>query len=400
MASEWVEKSLDELCSLITDGKHGDSIDKSNSGFYFLSVKDIYDNRLVYDNARQIAEKDFNETHRRTNLEPGDILFTNTGTIGRMAIASDDPRTTRTTFQKSVAILKPKRDLIQSEFLYYLLKFDNAKLSGLAAGTTQQNLLIRDLKTFSVQVPPLREQHGIVHILGTLDDKIELNRRMNKMLEEIAQAIFKSWFVDFDQNNTVIDLDDGIVGDLVSISRDSIAPGEFPEEIFDHYSIPAYDEGRKPKPEKGNTIKSNKFIVKPDSVLISKLNPRIPRIWLPDLRGKSRSICSTEFLVMEPKKGVTQEFLFCFFSNKEFFRNFATMVTGTSGSHQRVKPEGLLAMSTVIPPRELINDFTKIIAPLFKRIKNNIAESSTLAALRNVLLPKLMSGEVRVHNLN
>jgi type I restriction enzyme S subunit len=90
-------------------------------------------------NARQITEADFLETHRRTNLEPGDILFTNTGTIGRMAIASDDPRTRRTTFQKSVAILKPKRQLVEPRFLYYTLKFDNGRLSELAAGTTQKN---------------------------------------------------------------------------------------------------------------------------------------------------------------------------------------------------------------------------------------------------------------------
>ena len=194
---EWSQFTLSELCSLITDGKHGDCQEQPHSGFYFLSVKDILGNRLVYENARQITEKDFSETNRRTNLQPGDILFTNTGTIGRIAIAGDDPRTYQTTFQKSVAILKARRDLIEPDFLYYLLHFENARLSEFAAGTTQQNLLLKDIRTFAVKVPPLPEQRAIAHILGTLDGKIELNRQMNQTLEEMVRAIYKDWFVDF-----------------------------------------------------------------------------------------------------------------------------------------------------------------------------------------------------------
>ncbi|MGH8772560.1 MAG: restriction endonuclease subunit S, partial [Burkholderiales bacterium] len=198
MAGEWQQFTLGELCSLITDGKHGDCENEFGSGYFFLSVKDVFDNRLVYENARQITEHDFLETHRRTNLEPGDVLFTNTGTIGRMAIAPDDLRTRRTTFQKSVAILKPRRNLVEPHFLYYTLKFDNGRLSEFAAGTTQKNLLLKDLRSFEVRVPKLSEQRAIAHILGTLDDKIELNRRMNETLEAMARALFKSWFVDFD----------------------------------------------------------------------------------------------------------------------------------------------------------------------------------------------------------
>src|SRR5437868_11283724 len=140
MVDDWNESTLNELCSLITDGKHGDCENQPNSGYFFLSVKDVIDNSLRYDDARQITERDFAETHRRTNLEPGDVLFTNTGTIGRMAIAPDDPKTYRTTFQKSVAILKPIKEAIQSRFLYYSLKAKNADLSSFAAGTTQVNL--------------------------------------------------------------------------------------------------------------------------------------------------------------------------------------------------------------------------------------------------------------------
>ena len=171
MMDEWQHLTLGEICSLITDGKHGNCTNEANSGYFFLSVKDVFDNRLVYDNARQIKEEDFLETHRRTNLESGDILFTNTGTIGRMAIVPEDPRTKRTTFQKSVAILKPKRNLVIPHYLYYTLKFNNKRLSELAEGTTQKNLLLKDFRTFDVKIPPLPKQLTITHILRTLDYK-------------------------------------------------------------------------------------------------------------------------------------------------------------------------------------------------------------------------------------
>ena len=197
MASSWPRLTLHSICNLITDGKHGDCVNQPDSGFFFLSVKDVVGGRLQYDGARQITEADFQETHRRTNLEPGDVLYTNTGTIGRMAIAPDDPRTYRTTFQKSVAILKAKREVVDPRFLYYALQDENAVLSELASGTTQKNLLIKDFKSFKVAVPTLNEQRRITDILGALDDKIDLNRQMNETLETMARAIFKDWFVDF-----------------------------------------------------------------------------------------------------------------------------------------------------------------------------------------------------------
>jgi type I restriction enzyme S subunit len=207
-------------------------------------------------------------------------------------------------------------------------------------------------------VPPLSEQDAIASMLGSLDDKIELNRRMNETLEALAQSLFKSWFVDATQSALPKGWREGKVSNLATLSRDGLNPGEFPDETFDHYSLPAFDEGRTPKPERGDTIMSNKFIVPPDCVMVSKLNPRIPRIWLPDLRGQNRAVCSTEFLVATPKPGFSREFLYCLFINESFVSVFTTMVTGTSGSHQRVRSESLLNMDALLPPEPLIQKFT------------------------------------------
>src|SRR5215207_7462738 len=105
--------ALQNVCHLITDGKHGDCQPEENSGYYFLSAKDVRDGKLSYKNTRQITKDDFLQTHRRTQLEPLDILIVSTGaTIGRMAMASENEFTSRTTFQKSVAILKPNKELV------------------------------------------------------------------------------------------------------------------------------------------------------------------------------------------------------------------------------------------------------------------------------------------------
>jgi type I restriction enzyme S subunit len=277
-----------------------------------------------------------------------------------------------------------------------------------------------------VRIPTeLSEQRAIAHILGTLDDKIELNRRMNDTLEAMARALFKSWFVDFDPVRAKAEGRDpglpkeitdlfsdhfedselgnipagwrvGNVEEFATMSRDGINPGDFPDETFDHFSIPAFDEDRKPKSELGSTIKSNKFLVPPNAVLLSKLNPRIPRIWLPVVRDNHRAICSTEFLVTVPRTGTSRGFLYSFLSSKVFADVFETLVTGTSGSHQRVKPEGLLAMNAIIPAEPVIHQFKKVMRPLLARVARARDESMTLAALRDTLLPKLTSGELQV----
>lgn len=188
---------LEELCSHITDGKHGDCRDEPNSGFYFLSCKDVSDGSLRYDDARQIAESDFRDAHRRTKLEASDILITNSGTIGRMALASRHDLTGRTTFQKSVAILKPTIEKICPRFLYYALRAERDRLVAFAGGTAQKNLLLRDLRAFTVTVPPMSAQHRITSVLSAYDDLIENNARRIKILEEMAQMLYREWFVNF-----------------------------------------------------------------------------------------------------------------------------------------------------------------------------------------------------------
>ena len=280
-------------------------------------------------------------------------------------------------------------------------------------------------------MPPKREIEAIVGALSPIDDKIELNRRMNRTLEEMAAALFRSWFVDFDPvvrrsgggptsgHNASVPFQSmdalfpdsfqdseigpiprgwrvGKIGEMGRLVRDSVQPSATPGEMFDHYSIPAFDAGRTPAAEVGSQIKSNKSIVAPGCVMVSKLNPDTPRVWMPDLNPARRSICSTEFIVVLPQGVATREYLYGLFSSDDFAATFATLVTGTSNSHQRVQPGMLTAMDTVIPDSTAVRTFTQIVDPWLRQIAQNVRESQTLADLRDTLLPKLLSGEIRV----
>jgi type I restriction enzyme S subunit len=194
----WIGKKLGEVCRLITDGKHGDCANEDDSGYYFLSARDVKDSTLSYERARQITKADFEETHRRTNLEPGDVLVTNAGTIGRIAIAPNDERTRRTTFQKSVAVLKVVRGLVDSSFCAYSLATSLIDLQSLSAGTAQKNLLLRDLRSFPFWIPSLSKQKAIVEELDEFSNATHRSEKFYHgkigLLENLKQSILQKAF--------------------------------------------------------------------------------------------------------------------------------------------------------------------------------------------------------------
>ena len=195
----WVERLTGDVCIKITDGKHGDCVNEDNSGYYFLSAKDIKNGNLNYKGSRQITKKDFEETHRRTNLECGDVLVTNSGTIGRMAIAMNDEKTTKTTFQKSVAILKPKADNINSKFLFHLLTSKLLHFNNISAGAAQKNLLLRDIRSLKIKFPTdLSEQIKVSNGCDFMREKtnhlVNYYKNKNNEINLLRQSILQQAF--------------------------------------------------------------------------------------------------------------------------------------------------------------------------------------------------------------
>jgi type I restriction enzyme S subunit len=291
-----------------------------------------------------------------------------------------------------MVLMRPLPDVLDFQFLKYWLNSPIMvqHVRGFRDGSVAERLNVPTIKSLAVLLPPIREQRVIAQSLSILDQKIELNLRMNQTLESITSSIFNAWCSDVRNGKSTK------FGLLASISRDIIDPSENPDEIFDHYSIPAYDQSRVPTAEEGVQIRSSKFLVHPDSVLLSKLNPRIPRVWMPTIGSDRRAICSTEFLVLRPTEISSREFIFGVCSSREFRDHFAMMVTGTSGSHQRVKADYLERMDVGLPPTEAVAEYSETVAPFHERYASNLVESQTLVILRDALLPKLISGNPRI----
>ena len=195
---KWVR--LGEITTLITDGKHGDSIDQADSGYFFLSAKDIQNEQLIYANARQIIKEDFLEIHRRTNLEPGDVCIVNTGaTIGKFAIAPDNKRTYYTTFQKSVAVVKLVKPFVKNKYMKYFFMRNVPRLIKKSWGSAINNLLLSDMRKEMVPLPPLIEQDKIVLIVGNILKKVDqleqqISQRKgytNELMKNILRRAFE-----------------------------------------------------------------------------------------------------------------------------------------------------------------------------------------------------------------
>lgn len=414
------------------DGNYGSSYPRveefGTEGVPFLTAKSLRDGYVDIADAPRLGDARADEL-RFGFVETNDVLLSHNATIGRVAIVPQHKGRLLVGTSLTYFRLNPQKLLPRYLAVYFSGSDFQNQLVAVMSHSTRNQVPVTAQRKLHVVVPPLAEQKFIAQILGALDDKIELNRRMNATLEAMARALFQSWFVDFDPVRAKLDgrqpvgLDAdtaalfpghfqesplghipqgwrvGKVIDLATFSRAAVNPNNFPDETFDHFSLPAFDNGRTPKAELGSAIMSNKLVVTPNSVLLSKLNPHIPRIWLPDLRTSHRSVCSTEFMVACSKPGVSREYLFSQFTSSSFASVYGTLVTGTTGSHQRISPESVLVMNVALPSHALIQAFTDIAKPMFDHINRNTEQSRTLATLRDTLLPKLLSGDIRVTNV-
>ncbi|MGI6276564.1 MAG: restriction endonuclease subunit S, partial [Brevefilum fermentans] len=228
--------------------------------------------------------------------------------------------------------------------------------------------------------------------LSALDDKIDLLHRQNQTLEALAQTLFRQWFIEEADD----DWEEIILRDIADHIKINVNPQNFPEIIFHHYSIPAFDNGKTPVYELGKEIKSNKYHVPEKSILISKLNPRFPRVWMIQNEIKENSICSTEFQVIAPKDPQYYCFIYLFLKSQYTSNKLISAASGTSGSHQRVKPDDIFNLSSLIRNKTQIEKFNQEVSVMLEKIEENRRQINTLAMLRDILLPKLISGEVRV----
>lgn len=189
------------------------------------------------------------------------------------------------------------------------------------------------------------------------------------------------------------------LGQIAVIKTDSWSPSKNADSIVEHYSIPAFDEQHYPVFENASRIKSNKYILTPASVMISKLNPDIKRIWRP-MCLSAYPVCSTEFIVYEAKKDGQKDYIYSILDSIPFFNHLCSHTTGSTNSRQRATPKSTLEFILLLPPDSVIEDFCHIVTPMYDLITSNIIENQSLARARDRLLPRLMDGELDVSELS
>ena len=379
-----IKRTLQELCLNITDGKHGDCENEENSGYYFISCKDIFDGQINYKNARQITKADFEETHKRTMLEVDDILLTNSGTIGRMAFVTDREATTKTTFQKSVAIIKPDKQKVLPRYLYYQLQNCVPQFINSSNGSAQKNLLLSTMRTFQIEIEENREkQEKIANTLSAYDDLIENNQKQIKLLEEAAQRLYKEWFVDLrfpgHENTKIVD------GVPEGWSRTNI------NGILTFHR--GYDLTK-------NEMKAGRYPVVGSTTVIGYHNEfkiKGPGI----VTGRSGSLGKYQFIWDNFWPHNTSLYISDYKEHNIFFVysllqtvDFASLNNG--GAIPTLNRNVLSNIEVIEPEKKLQDVFAKIAEPQYQKIRNLEKQNDRLKTARDLLLPKLMSGEVEV----
>lgn len=377
-----IEKALAELTLNITDGKHGDCRGKDDSGYYFISCKDIREGQIHYEDARQIIEEDFWDTHKRTRLEPDDILVTNSGTIGRMAFVRDVPLTYRTTFQKSVAIVKPDKAKIFPKYLYYQLQNCVDDFINRSNGAAQKNLLLSTMRAFKMNIHEDEDlQLHIAAILSAYDDLIENNQKQIKLLEEAAQRLYKEWFIDLrfpgHENVKIVDgvpegWENASVTDLLEIRY-----GKDHKGLADG-CIPVYGSG-------GIMRKVDKILYSGESVLIPRKGS-LNNILL--VSGDFWTIDTMFYSV--PKRPNVAKYVYLYLTGIDMY----AMNIGAAVPSMTVKI--LDGMRLLCPSDSILELFETTAKPYYEMIELLKRKQSMLGETRDHLLPKLMSGEIEV----
>lgn len=377
------------------------------SGIPFYKISTFGGTPTVY-----IDEKIYREYKEKYSYpKKGDILISAAGTIGKTVIFDGED----SYFQDSnIVWIENDESKVTNQFLYYFLQTNPFITTN---GSTIKRLYNDNLRDTKIpNVPSIQQQNQITDILGALDKKIQINNQINQELEAMAKTLYDYWFVQFDfpdQNGKPYKSSGGKMvynqelkreipegwgveklDSLLKIGKETTNPKKFPNEEFKYYSIPEFDTTGTYSLERGESIKSNKFKVEKNDLLVSKLNPWFNRVIY---NLEENAISSTEFIVWKTFNRFEKNFLYQVATGKEFIEYCTRFATGTSNSHKRVSPDIMIGFQ--IPfEKTYIQKFGEIIDSIRTQVLQNNEQNQELTQLRDWLLPMLMNGQVKVEN--
>ncbi len=411
MNNSWPKTTLEDVCIRITDGAHA-SPKSVVSGLPMASVKDLTQFGINMETCRHISTDDFNKLVRQgCKPEVGDILISKDG-ASALDTVCEIRHELNVVLLSSVAILKPNGNKITSSFLHYFLDCETTRQylkNGFITGAAIPRVILKDFKRCEIALPPLPTQRKIATILSAYDDLIENNTRRIKILEAMAQALYREWFVKFrfPGNETVkmVESELGMVpegweikqlGDVVKNVRISVKPGP---QTLDLPYVPIDCLPRKSlalsESKPGSEAQSSLFSFKKYDILFGAMRSYFHKVVIAPFDGTTRSTC----FVLRPIEESNYSYA--------VLTLFEESTVSYSSKHSRgttipyaVWDGALENMPNVMPPEELRSNFNRIVKPTLERIAISLFRQANLRRTRDLLLPKLISGEVDVEKID
>jgi type I restriction enzyme S subunit len=378
---KWEKVRLEDCCYSISDGDHQPP-PKAQQGIPFVTISNINSmNQLDFSDTMFVPKEYYQSLDEKRKVRKGDVLYSVVGSFGIPVLIKEERPFV---FQRHIAILRPKEDIVDSGFLFYtMLNRDfYAKADAVAIGAAQRTVSLGSLRNIKIDVPSLESQKHIADILSAYDDLIENNQKQIKLLEEAAQRLYKEWFVDLHfpghENTKIVDgvpegWSRGLLKELISVNY-----GKDHKKAPDDGNIPVYGSG-------GLMRKCNKSLFSGEAVLIPRKGS------LNNIMYVDETFWTVDTMFYATMKQ-PHTAVFVYFFVKAF--DMYSMNIGAAVPSMTTKI--LDAMDVVIPDKETLEKFDKYAKVYFNKIKTLQGQNERLKAARNLLLPKLMSGEVEV----
>lgn len=381
----WSTVRADQFCTLITDGTH-DSPKPQQSGWKLITSKHLKGHYIDFDSANWISEADYLKVISRSAVEQWDILFSMIGTIGNIYLEKNSHVEYAC---KNMGIFKFSGNKENALWMYYYLKSPQAKayIQTHLRGSTQAYVPLGGLREMPVPVPPQSVRNEIIAVLRPIDEKIECNNAINDNLADLLQTVYQDRF-----GNTSLVANQGFLSDICSYSRDKVAVSEL--NVSTYFSTENMLPGKAGSTEATSlpTTSQTTACHKGDT-LISNIRPYFKKI----VYCEDKCGCSPDVLCFTPSQPCYSAYLFSTLYADKFF---AFMVAGSKGTKMpRGDKQQIMTYPVVLPSEEELAGFNTIASPLLEQIYSNRAENKRLSILRDTLLPKLMSGEIDVSDV-
>jgi type I restriction enzyme S subunit len=392
--SEWQLQTLDSAGIEFIDGDRGKNYPSQDDFLdighcLFLSTKNVRANGFDFGDCQFIsAEKD--ELLRKGKLNRGDIVLTTRGTVGNTALYDETVQFEHVRINSGMVIIRMKPTNVDSSFfLYFLRQLD---YTSFVSGSAQPQLPIRDLKQIEIALPPLPEQKAIASVLSSLDDKIDLLHRQNKTLEAMAETLFRQWFIEEAKE----DWDEVQVKDFVALNKVSVSKS-YPHTEIEYLDTGSLTEGvigELQNYQLAEAPSRAKRLVQHNDILISTVRPNQCHYGIIS-EPQSNLVVSTGFCTITCER-ISPYFVYLLLTNKEMTEYLHSVAEGSTSTYPSLKPEDIGSVSFQLPPKELIQQFHDLAESYWQKIHKNHKQIQILEKLRDTLLSKLMSGEVRV----